>query len=189
MDVVVDAFTSTPERRLTVVGDGPELGRLRAKAGPNISVVGHQPDEVLRDYMRRARAFVHPAREEFGMVMVEALACGAPVIALGRAGALETVRGLGRPGPTGVLFEEQNGPAVVAAVDLLEQEGAQIDPVTCRDSVLRFAPDTFRARFSARVQAAIEDFELPTEFGPSSAQLLLPASTYETPLALALSGK
>ena len=189
MDVVVDAFTSTPERRLTIVGEGPELNRLRAKAGPNISFVGWQPDEVLRDYLRRARAFVHPAREEFGMGMVEALACGAPVIALGRAGALETVRGLGRQSPTGVFFEEQSAAAVVAAVDLFEAESAQIDPVACRDSVLRFAPDTFRARFAARVQAAVEDYELPTEFGPSAPQLLLAPPMNETPLALALSGK
>ena len=122
------------------------------------------------------------------MGMVEALACGAPVIAYGKAGALETVRGLGRQSPTGVLFDEQSARAVVAAVDLFEQEGARIDPVACRDSVLRFAPDTFRARFAAAVQGALEAFELPTEFGPSEPQHLLPPPMAETPLALALSG-
>ena len=191
MDVVVEAFSTTPERRLIVVGDGPEMARLRAIAriSPNISFVGHQPDEVLRDYLRRARGFVHAGREEFGMLLVEALACGTPVIALGRAGALETVRGLERESPTGVFFYEQGAPAVVAAVDLFEEEAGRIDPVTCRDSVLRFAPDTFRARFAASVDAAIGNFEMPTQFGPSDFALLRPPAGTETPLALALSGK
>jgi glycosyltransferase involved in cell wall biosynthesis len=190
MELVVEAFATTPERELIVVGDGPEMARLKsiARIAPNVTFVGHQPDEVLRDYLRRARGFVFAGREELGMVMVEALACGTPVIAFGKAGALEIVRGLERESPTGVFFAEQSAAAIVAAVDLYENEGGQIDPVGCRDSVLRFAPDTFRARFTSHVEATLGDFEMPTEFGPSSPALLLASGT-ETPLAIALSGR
>ena len=172
-----------------VVGDGPEAARLRAKAGPNVTFVGYQPDEVLRDYLRRARAFVCAGREELGMGMVEAQACGTPVIAYGKGGALEVVRGLDRQSPTGILYEQRSAAAIVAAVDLFEREGGRITADSCRDAVLHFAPETFRARFAARVDEAMDDFRLPDEFGPNTAPLLLSPPRAETPLALALSGR
>jgi hypothetical protein len=99
------------------------------------------------------------------------------------------VRGLERQSPTGVLFAERSAAAIVAAVDLFEQESGRIEAESCRDSVLRFAPETFRARFAAHAAEALESFQLPKEFGPTAAPLLLAGPRAETPLALALSGR
>ncbi len=93
VDLIVRAFANDPRRRLVVVGDGPDRDKVRAAAGgaANITFVGHVARDVLRDHLRSARAFVFAAEEDFGIVAVEAQACGTPVIAYGRGGALETV--------------------------------------------------------------------------------------------------
>ena len=108
------------------------MRKVRAKAGYNVTVLGYQPDEVLRDYMQRAKAFVFAAEEDFGIVPLEAQACGTPVIAFARGGALETIRGLDDSQPTGVFFKEQSVPAMVAAVNSFEREAARILPGICR---------------------------------------------------------
>jgi glycosyltransferase involved in cell wall biosynthesis len=97
MPMIVDAFSRMPDKRLVVIGEGPDLQRCQALARtPNIELVGYQPFAQLRDYMQRARAYVFAAEEDFGITMVEAQACGTPVIAYGRGGARETVRPLRR---------------------------------------------------------------------------------------------
>ena len=78
-------------RPLTVIGEGPERVRLEAIAGPSVRFLGWQPDDVIRDHYRRCRALLFPGEEDFGIVPIEALACGAPVIALARGGAAETI--------------------------------------------------------------------------------------------------
>jgi len=99
MPLIVEAFAAMPDKRLVVVGDGPELARCKAVAAPNVELLGYQPFEVLRDYMQRARAFVFAAEEDFGIAPVEAQACGTPVIAFGRGGACETIVGLDAAAP------------------------------------------------------------------------------------------
>ncbi|MCS6853036.1 MAG: glycosyltransferase, partial [Gemmataceae bacterium] len=95
-------------RRLVIVGTGQDEGRLRALAGPWVQFLGWQPNAVLREHYRRCRALLFPGEEDFGIVPVEAQACGAPVIAFGRGGVTETVLPWGRASaPTGVWFEEQ----------------------------------------------------------------------------------
>src|SRR5205823_11118978 len=79
IDLIVEAFTAMPERRLIVIGDGPEMEKIRAKAGPNVKLVGHQTLDELRRYLQLARAFVFAAEEDFGICVVEAQACGTPV--------------------------------------------------------------------------------------------------------------
>lgn len=117
MSLIVEAFTRTPERRLVVSGDGPEFEKIKRLAGPNVNLVGHQPREKFIHYMQRARAFVFAAEEDFGIVPVEAMACGTPVIAYGRGGTTETVV----DGTTGVLFDEQTVESLLAAVERFEQ--------------------------------------------------------------------
>ncbi|WP_028988633.1 glycosyltransferase family 4 protein [Thermithiobacillus tepidarius DSM 3134] len=97
MDVIVEAFATMPDKRLVVIGDGPEFEKVKAKAGPNVELLGYQGSEVLRDYMQRAKAFVFAAEEDFGIMPVEAQACGTPVIAFGKGGALETIQGVWAP--------------------------------------------------------------------------------------------
>src|SRR6266404_5804267 len=106
IDLIVKAFSQTPERRLVVIGDGPEMKKIKSVAGENVTILGHQPFDVLVDHLRRARAFVFAAEEDFGISVVEAQACGTPVIAYGKGGALETVRDLSEPRPTGMFFDE-----------------------------------------------------------------------------------
>jgi len=144
VDVLVEAFARLPDRRLVVVGDGPELGRLRAKATPNVSLVGYQDAAALRDYLQRARAFLFASREDFGIVLVEAQAAGAPVIAFGQGGALETIRPLDSPHPSGVLFGEQTAAAVVQAVHTYEQQEHRIRTADCRASAERFGIARFQ---------------------------------------------
>lgn len=91
MDLIVEAFRQLPDRRLVVIGAGPALKRIRHGAPPNVQFLGYQPVEVLRDHMRRARAFIFAAEEDFGIIPVEAQACGTPVIAFGKGGVTETV--------------------------------------------------------------------------------------------------
>lgn len=152
IDLIAETFTAMPERRLIIIGDGPEMQKIRAKAGSNVTVLGYKPDDVLRDYMQRAKAFVFAAEEDFGITPLEAQACGTPVIAYGKGGVLETIRGLDDKQPTGVFFAEQSISAIKAAVISFEQEAAHILPVTCRNNACRFAPERFRAEFMTCVE-------------------------------------
>ena len=152
IDLIAEAFTAMPERRLVIIGDGPEMQKVRAQAGPNVTVLGYQPDDVLRDYMQRAKALVFAAEEDFGITPLEAQSCGTPVIAYGKGGVLETIRGLDDKQPTGVFFAEQSIQAIKAAVISFELEAARILPVTCHNNACRFAPERFRAKFMTCVE-------------------------------------
>jgi glycosyltransferase involved in cell wall biosynthesis len=143
IDLIIEAFAAMPERRLTVIGDGPEMPKIRKQAGANVTLLGFQPTTVLRDYMQRARAFVFAAEEDFGILPVEAQACGTPVIAYGKGGALETVVDLDSGlAPTGVFFEEQSVAAIVNAVERFE--AARIDPEDCRRNAEAFSASVFQ---------------------------------------------
>lgn len=161
VDLIVAAFARTPERRLLVIGDGPDRTKIeRAAMGhPNIELLGYQSSAVLIDHMRRAKAFVFAAEEDFGITPVEAQACGTPVIAYGRGGSLETVRGLGGDRPTGVFFESQSVEAIVQAVKRFEQSVSSFDPLYCRDNALRFSAERFRSDFAVLVDREWAAFE------------------------------
>jgi glycosyltransferase involved in cell wall biosynthesis len=159
IELIVDAFNAMPERQLVVIGDGPDLARIVKKAGPNIRVMGYQPFSVLKEHMQKARAFVFAAEEDFGITPVEAQACGTPVIAFGKGGALETIRPLGIEAPTGVFFPEQTAEAIVAAVKQFEADGTAINPYQCRANALRFSEENFRARYTRYVEQAYAEFK------------------------------
>ncbi len=157
INLIVEAFARMPDKRLLVAGDGPERAKIeRLAAGrPNIELRGHVPSEELAGLMARARAFVFAAEEDFGIAPVEAQACGTPVIAYGRGGALETVCGLDAEAPTGVFFDAQTPQAIIAAVGRFEREGAVIRPEDCRRNAERFSTQRFREAFT-RVVASLE---------------------------------
>ncbi len=140
------------------MGDGGDMPRVKALAGPNVEVLGHQPTAVLRDLMQRARAFVFAAEEDFGIAPVEAQACGTPIIAYGRGGALETVRGGDHPEPTGSFFHAQTPAAIADGVLQFEREGERCAPRACRENALRFSVDVFRERYSRFVLGCWEAF-------------------------------
>ncbi|MEK0312390.1 glycosyltransferase family 4 protein [Cohnella sp. 56] len=153
MDMIAEAFAGMPDKRLVVIGDGPEMDKVKAHAAkaPNITVLGYQPDAVLIDHMQRAKAFVFAAEEDFGITPVEAQACGTPVIAYGRGGSLETVRGLGVQQPTGVFFQEQTASSLAEAVRRFETEGGAIQAANCRKNAVRFSPEAFRKKLLQHV--------------------------------------
>ena len=159
VDLLVEAFGQMPDKRLVVIGDGPELGRLRAKARANVTLLGHQDSNVLRDHLERARAFLFASREDFGIVLVEAQAAGTPVIALGAGGALESIRGLDAPQPTGLFFGEQTTEAIVEAIRLFERGTHPIKASACRENALRFRVDRFHREFLAHVTDQWEHFQ------------------------------
>jgi glycosyltransferase involved in cell wall biosynthesis len=149
MDLIVEAFSAMPGKRLIVIGDGPELAKVKSKAGPNIELLGYQPVEVLKDMMQRARALVFAAEEDFGITPVEAQACGTPVIAYGKGGALETIQGFGiHARPTGVFFPTQDVPHLIKAVSTFERHQDAIDPAHCRANALRFSRERFCREFA-----------------------------------------
>ena len=156
IDLIVEAFATMPQRRLVVIGDGPEAARIQSRGTPNIEFLGQQPFEVLRDRLRRARAFVFAAEEDFGIAPLEAQACGTPVLAYGKGGALETVRGLGEPDPTGIFFLEQTVRSLVDAVESFEREGGQIRPEACRENALRFGTPRFRQELRQYVETQLQ---------------------------------
>jgi glycosyltransferase involved in cell wall biosynthesis len=145
IDIIAEAFSRTPERRLVIAGEGPEMRKIQALAGPNVEILGHVDAERLTSLMQQAKAFVFAAEEDFGIVPLEAQACGTPVIAFGRGGALETVRGLlNSTQPTGMFFNRQTADSIVEAVDLFEQMASRITPQACRANALRFGEQRFR---------------------------------------------
>lgn len=145
-DLMVEAFNALGAR-LLVIGDGEMLPALRRAAKPNIQFLGRQPFEVIRDHYARCRALIFPGIEDFGMVPVEAMASGKPVIAFGRGGVLETVT----DGVSGVLFEEQTVPALLDAIRRFEETEDRFDPIVIRASTVRFSEGFFRERFRAYI--------------------------------------
>jgi glycosyltransferase involved in cell wall biosynthesis len=154
IDLIVEAFNAMPSKRLVIVGDGPDLRKIRKMAGPNTTILGFQPAQVLISYMQRAQAFVFAAEEDFGIAPVEAQACGTPVIALAKGGALETVRGLGSDAPTGVLFSSQDAAGIIAGITEFEANRNRICAETCRENALRFSTDRFRCELEKFLKAS-----------------------------------
>lgn len=159
MDLVVEAFRDMPDKSLVVIGDGPEMDKIRDKAGPNVTLMGYQPFEVLRDHLQRAKAFVFAAEEDFGILPVEAQACGTPVIAFGKGGALETVRGQMEDQPTGVFFAEQTAQAIQSAVRFFEEMEGRFSPIQCRENAERFSMERFCREYRSFVMAAWDEFQ------------------------------
>ena len=154
IDLLVEAFTEMPDKELVVIGEGPEYEAIKKLAGPNVTMLGYQPDDAVTYYMERARAFLFAAEEDFGIVPVEAQACGTPVIAYGRGGAQETVV----PGVTGVFFPEQTVEHVKAAVYEFERIRGRLNPEDIRAQAERFSVSAFRHSFAHVVHRAYANF-------------------------------
>lgn len=140
IDLIVEAFSKMPDKKLVVIGTGPEMVRIKKLARSNIEILGYQPFRVLKSYMERARAFVFAAEEDFGIVPVEAQACGTPVIAYGVGGALETIIN----GETGLFFYHQTTEAIIHAVQEFESLEHQFVQETIVENAHRFSEKVFK---------------------------------------------
>lgn len=143
--LIVEAFNEMPDKKLIVIGDGPEQKAVESIARKNIEMMGYQPFTVLKEKMQKAKAFVFAAEEDFGIMPVEAQACGTPVIAYGKGGALETVQGLNEENPTGIFFEDQTIESLISAVKTYEKEKKSIQTLRCRKQAEKFCIEKFKS--------------------------------------------
>ena len=154
--LIVEAFNEMPDKRLVVIGDGPEYGKIKEIAKSNITLMGYQPFFVLKEKMQKAKAFVFAAEEDFGITPVEAQACGTPVIAYGKGGALETVQGYSDAMPrTGIFFESQTIQSIRNAVDSFEKNASDFVFRNCRLNAERFSQQQFVGNMKLQIEAAL----------------------------------
>ena len=154
IDLIVEAFSQT-DKKLLVIGDGPDMAKIKSKAGKNVELLGFADDETMADLMGRAKAFVFAAEEDFGITPVEAQACGTPVICFGRGGARETVLN----GESGLYFMEQNTKELLAAVAKFEQNYDKFEPAKIRENSLKFSRARFEAEIKSYVEKKYEEFK------------------------------
>lgn len=149
VDLIVEAFSAMPEKKLIVIGDGPDYKKVRKRAKNNVELLGFKSAGELQKYMGKAKAFVFAAEEDFGIVPVEAQSCGTPVIAYGKGGAAETVI----DGVTGVLFYEQSVLSLIDAVKRFEESA--FDPHEIRKNAERFSCERFQNEFKLFVESTL----------------------------------
>lgn len=162
--LIVEAFNQLG-LPLVVIGSGPELPLIQSIARSNVTVLGAQSDAIVEEYMGKAKAFVYAACEDFGITLVEAQACGTPVIAYDRGGAGETVRDLyhAPENPTGLWFSTQTVESVVNAVQTFEavqnQAQSPFQPEEIHRWATAFSPDVFRQRYQETIDHQIQEWQ------------------------------
>lgn len=154
IDLIIEAFARMPDKKLIVIGSGPEKERLKAKAASNISLIGYQEFDSLKSYMQKAKAFVFAAEEDFGIIVVEAMACGTPVIAGNFGGTTESVVDK----KTGVLFPNQTVDSIVEAVKNFDVIAKSINNSEIRIHSEKFSREIFEKNIKAYVDKKIQLF-------------------------------
>lgn len=139
IDLIVKTFSKLKDKKLIVIGDGPELEKIKALAGSNIELKGHQSFESLKKYMQKAKAFIFAAEEDFGITIVEAQSCGTPVIAYKVGGASETVVN----NKTGILFDSQTEESLIKAIENFENAYNSFDAELIHRHAGSFSRDNF----------------------------------------------
>ncbi len=149
IDLIAEAFTKMPEKKLKIIGDGPQMDKLKqiVENSDNIEILGYQSNEVMVQTMQKAKAFVFAAEEDFGIIPVEAQACGTPVIAYGKGGCLETVD----DGVSGLHFYEQTSSSIVSAVKKFDDNSDNYTAENVRLNAERFSVSSFRQSISSIV--------------------------------------
>jgi len=159
IDLIVEAFAHLPDKKLLVIGDGPEMEKIKRLAGKNVELLGYQSDEKVREYLGKAKALIFAADEDFGIVPVEAQAAGTPVVAYGKGGVLETVI----DGKTGVFFEEQTVSSLIGALEKFDK--LLFNPQVIRQNAERFNGARFKREFKQFVEKRWEEFCENHHFG------------------------
>ena len=159
IDIIVEAFINSPQRKLVVIGDGPFYTKIKAQVGnaENIKLLGYQSDEVVSDYLSRAKGFIFAAEEDFGIIPVEAMMHGTPVIAYGKGGALESVSD-NEINPSGIFFQQQNPTSIISTLNTFEENIANYTSENCIHNAKRFSAERFRDEFKNFVAEKLELF-------------------------------
>lgn len=155
IDLIVEAFASLPDKKLVVIGDGPELEKIKKKAKKNIEILGYQKNDKLREYLQKAKAFVFAALEDFGILPLEAMACGTPVIAFEAGGVKETVL----ENQTGLFFQNQTVSEIVSAIQKFEERN--FDSFLIRKHAANFNEERFKKEFRQFVEEKYSEFRQP----------------------------
>ena len=157
IDLIVEAFSKT-NKRLIVIGDGPDFRKIKKLASSNVELKGYVEKEEMLDIIKRAKAFIFAAEEDFGIAPIEAQACGVPVIAYGKGGALETIIGVSSDenfddkSVTGIFFKEQTSSSLLEAVNYFEKNKASFDRKIIRKNAERFSKDRFEKEFKETIE-------------------------------------
>ncbi len=149
IDVIVEAFSNMPNKKLLVIGEGPDEFKIKAKAAGNVNFLGYQNDVRLSEYMQKAKAFVFAAEEDFGIMVVEALSCGTPVIAFNKGGITDTIT----DGKTGILFDEQTPASIKNAVEKFEKLPGNFIP----SELSNYAKKFDRMNFEINIKNFVEN--------------------------------
>ncbi len=157
VDLAIMAFNQL-KLPLKIIGGGPEYGRLKTLAGPTIEFLGEQSDEDVSSAYAHCRALIFPGEEDFGIVPLEAMASGKPVIAYGKGGVTETVVSLNSEYPTGLFFAEQTPKAIIDAVLYFEKSKDKFDPIRIREHVLSFDRVQFKKKMGEYIAKTVQKF-------------------------------
>ncbi|NEQ78860.1 MAG: glycosyltransferase family 4 protein [Moorea sp. SIO2I5] len=160
VSLIVQAFNQLGYP-LVVIGDGSDLAGIRNLAHKNVEFMGFQPNQVVEQYMAKAKGFVYAACEDFGIALVEAQACGTPVIAYGAGGALETVLDIRQhlDSGTGLLFPEQSSGALIEAMETFETLAGNFNREASRLNAAKFAPNIFADRYLTFLENCYQDYQ------------------------------
>lgn len=164
IDLIVEAMSQT-NHKLIVIGSGPDMEKIKAKAGINIELLGYQSFENMKSIIQKAKAYIFAAEEDFGIAPIEAQACGIPVIAFGKGATLETIVGSYagmndvKDSDTGIFFEEQTVGSLLNAVELFEGNRAKFDKDIIRNNALRFSKERFEKEFEERINSIYREWK------------------------------
>lgn len=159
VSLIVEAFNQL-QKPLVIIGYGSELDKIRQLANTNVQILGYQPDHIVEKYMAKATAFVYAACEDFGIALVEAQACGTPVIAYQGGGASEIVKDI-RQYPeigTGILFDSQQPESLVDAVKTFEKYHSQLNLENCRWQANKFSSTNFKKSYLKFIADCCQEF-------------------------------
>lgn len=155
LDLIAEAFVKMPSKKLKIIGDGPQMQKIKEIVGnaENIELLGYQSDEVMLNNMQKAKAFVFAAEEDFGIIPVEAQACGTPVIAFGKGGCLETVKN----NVSGIHFNQQTASCIIEAVTQFESQIGQFSAEEVRLNAEKFSCAAFKMNVKGLIEKAMLD--------------------------------
>lgn len=146
IELAIRTFKQLPDKKLVIIGDGPNKQRLQKIASSNIKFLGYLKSKLVKKYMQKAKCFLFLAIEDFGIASLEAQACGTPVIAINKGAAPEIIQGISSSSPTGLFFQNLEVNDLKEAILTFENHRLVFNPLTCRQNAERFSEEIFEEK-------------------------------------------